>query len=354
MVLKETKYNIDRFTELYEKNRFLARVYALEKQPHIDYTVLNESSEKKFQVFYTTHNYGVSKTLKRYIRKRDTKKIFVNDNRFFVDERRKLFPLCVGSLNTELRKIFIERFSWIKFLIECDLTTVPFNTIVRHKLYSRDKVLKHIYKCPADKALYLKQQMYSAYDWKKISENSFNAENLNAELLCSSYLSDACSLAFKLNEKVNLAWSTRRLKEEHDKWSQAFTKYVIEMDNEPLKNRQVFIDFNEFLGGGLLTQSGELANEGYTQRHCVATYKNQINYGHCAIFHIKGYTAELRYKGNDNGLYVNQFKGNRNCDAPIELRNELLGKVKLFNEKVLGKTYETQECVHEELDEYPF
>jgi hypothetical protein len=357
MILKEKKHNLDKFNEIYEKDRFLARVYAMEKTPYVEYTILNETDKNVFQIFWTTHKYNVSTSLRRYVRTVTQKKVFVNKNKFYFQQQTKgLTQLRLEHLSDDVLPLFIERFSWISFLKEENISEITFNSIVRHKLYSKEKVLKHLFKAPANVVSAIRSNV-DYWRWKRILPSCHNVENVNVELFNDLYyLEDACSMAFKLNEKINLAWSLRRLKEEHDRWSKTFTKYVIELDNEPLNNRQIFIDFNDFIGGGLLTQSAELAGEGFRQHHCVASYKYRVNNGECSIFHINGFTAEVRFIGF-NKISLNQFKGYRNCNAPDDMRNELIEKIKTFNELVKDRKYK-QHQKNEELEmeeiELPF
>lgn len=335
--------DVEKFETLYEQDRYVARVFAIEKCPILKQTVVNFESPAKFQIFYNEYTYGVSKTLKRYKSKKTTKKIFVNNGRFFIynnesKNRRILLPLTLSALDNDGFGFIQQYYSWIRFLRENKFTALSFNAIVKNKLYSRDKVLRHMYKCKPSVALEIIKSGMSQMDWKSLLKVCDNADNLNFDLIknLSSYgghryvLEDAAKLANKLNKKINLAWSAKRLEQEHDRWSIEFTNIVIKFDNEELNIPMIYRQFDEFIGGGLLiTTSGRLAAEGLLQHHCVAGYKTDINSGRCAIYNISGFTCEL--KVSNKKLQIAQLRGKYNCDPSEAVLQFVRDRVSEFN-----------------------
>ena len=75
--------------------------------------------------------------------------------------------------------------------------------------------------------------------------------------------------------------------------------------------------------------------EGRKQSHCVATYVSSVENGQCAIYSISDYTLELGRKWVDNYttsvLFINQFRGYKNCDAPKELYDMVKSELTKFN-----------------------
>jgi hypothetical protein len=139
-----------------------------------------------------------------------------------------------------------------------------------------------------------------------------------------------------LNRKVNCSWSARRLKEEHDEWSKEITDIVFTEGDRPLNINDIFIEFSDMSGFNLLTTTKEMNIEGRKQSHCVATYVNKVDSGSCAIYSIDDYTLELNSKWIENYtkkvIFINQFRGYKNCDAPKELYNLVLDKLNEFND----------------------
>lgn len=349
-VLHERKYDTDKFEELYEKDRFIARVFAIEKKPRICYVRVNEVTKNQFQIFVGMQMFGVSKTLKRHVSNKTENKYFVNNGKFYRARGKTITPLFVGDMDGIVYEYMVERFGWIRFIKDCGFNSLQLNSVVRHKLYSRDKVLRFLYKCPAPQAELLHEAKINRDDWKKILKSAHNAENLNAELItCRNWqmLHDACELAWRLNERINLSWSVRRLNEEHDRLSKTYTGLVVKLDNEPLRVGQIFKDLNDFIGGGLITQSGELAGEGMRQKHCVVSYKSKVNGGGCAIFNYKGFTVEIN-KPYNNTVNISQMKGLRNTDPPVDIRIELANRLATFNASIKDKQY-SKEAIKEEL-----
>jgi len=94
-----------------------------------------------------------------------------------------------------------------------------------------------------------------------------------------------------------------------------------------------------------------LVREGQRMKHCVANYSNNVDSGSCAIYHINGYTLELRLEDNkgseiwqekhkqkismsfdigDRIFKIQQFKGYKNVNAPEALFNEVVDKIIAF------------------------
>lgn len=328
-ILKTTESNVSKFKEIYEQDRFKARLFCFEHTPYETILSLNTVGPENFQIFKSVKKYGVSKTMKLYARKSDVVKYIVSSKGYYKIERGRLFPICVSNLEQDILKIFIEKFSWIRFLIENNLNNVLFNTIKRYKLYSRDKVLRHTYGCKPDIALLIMNH-FSMRDWKSIKNSIINIDNFNTELFnYAGKLHDTAILAFKMNEKVNASWSVRRLGEQHDKWSKDFTDIILELSNRPLQIHPIFKRLNEVLGGGLITTTKDLAIEGQAQKHCVASYSYVIESGKVGIFHIDGYTAEIRL--NYKSLELHQLKGIRNSEPSVEYKTLLKDRINLFN-----------------------
>lgn len=327
--LKTYSRDVDKFKEIYEEDRFRARVFAFDADPYDKVVTYNNVSPGAFQIYNYTKRYAVSKTLKMYIRKKMESKLIVNKTTFWLHQNRRMFPIMLRNIDKEYVRIFIDHFSWVRFLVEFDIQDMTFNTLVRYKLYSRDKVLRYMFGCPGEAALRI-QEKFSYKEWKAIKANIHNIENLNVELLEKKDLfTDTVGMGYKLNKMVNAAWSSRRLKEEHDNWSKEYTDIVFEFNNRNLNIHPVFISLNDFLGGGLIKSTKELAYEGSSQRHCVASYAGQVDKGHKAIFRLNDCTAEII--NNGDRLYLNQYNGYRNEHASQELRQGLMNKIEEFN-----------------------
>jgi len=143
-------------------------------------------------------------------------------------------------------------------------------------------------------------------------------------------LEDTVNLGFKLNRKVNAAWSVKRLKLEHDNWAKEYTEIVMELSNRPLNIHPAFIELSKVIDGTLLKTTKDLAVEGAQQKHCVASYSSTIDSGRTAIFHINGFTAEVIKNGTQ--FELKQFNGFANKRAPDEIRNKVAGFLVSFSE----------------------
>mgnify|MGYP000895386789 FL=1 len=143
-------------------------------------------------------------------------------------------------------------------------------------------------------------------------------------------------MAKTLNKKVNCSWSAKRLKLEHDTWAREITDVVFIDGDRELSISEKYLDFSEKSGFKILKTSKEMAHEGRVNNHCVATYISKVENGSCAIYHIDGYTLELRHKwvkGNLE-LIIGQFRGYKNCEAPKELYDLVISELDKCNKSV--------------------
>lgn len=200
---------------------------------------------------------------------------------------------------------------------------------------------------------------------------------------------DTCKMARTLGRKINCKWGLKRLKEEHDSWAMEITNIVLDCEVEyDLSIKPVFVAFAEFSGYKLLKTNKDLLREGMLQHHCVGTYINDVNNGSCAIYHINGYTLQVKLdcdhklvrdnhgtflteEGNirvpqsryvdvpklsGNKLKTNQFKGIFNNEASQESYDEVAIKMEEFrlsgklDEALLLPTPEVKKIEDEEYD----
>lgn len=340
--------------------------------------ILWEDANGDWDISQTEKTLGISVTNKMYSRYAKTTSYMYKGGKFYFKYKAKrgwgfsqltwtAFMTFVRGNDSPGMREFLERLykniSWLRFVNENPIFhDVALNTFVKYKLYSRNKALKHFLKVPLPAALKLveavKQKEYLGKlikEWKVTSKMVTNVENLRPDILSHHLFMDTCRMAHVVGEKINLAWSDLRLKEEHDRYAELITNVIIEnIEEKPLWNRQEYQVFCEKNGFRLFKTNKELYLEGRVQRHCVGTYEWDINRGNCAIFHYKGYTGELRYSepsyetkvvrtvgGADiyeqvlrypANIRLNQFRGYRNKQAPRELDNYVQGKVREFNE----------------------
>ncbi len=344
---------LKKFQEAYLTDPLKARIFAMTEPIHSFEMVVWEQSEHKFQIVHRRISYGVSVTMKMFVRYKKVRVVTVNNGKFhFFGDNGLINRLSINTpLETEAWKYLTEKYSWIRMLKEYNFPII-FNSIVRHRLYDTRKCYRYIYKCKPDKAKLLHDCIKSGAiyspSWKLYTKSVSNLDNLNPELLAANttimMLNDACFMALKLCKKVNMAWSVARLKQEHDEWSKYITEVVYEMSNRELKIQPVFKALAETLSG-LLTTTKELAIEGQKQSHCVATYASAVDSGRCAIWHIEGYTAEIA-TDNNKKLFLKQFLGYKNTRAPESLSKLVHETLDEFNKNIESISFRSLANAH--------
>lgn len=139
---------------------------------------------------------------------------------------------------------------------------------------------------------------------------------------------DVINMAKRQRRRINLGWSPRRWKEEHDRLSRAETLAQLATDN-------VVYDvgrFSEYLPekypGYLIRNSRRLGMEGLRQRHCIASYHQQLIDGHCAIASVfidkKRWTVQLASTTNAEApLRIVQVKSRYNSHPTMDIMNRI-------------------------------
>jgi len=130
---------------------------------------------------------------------------------------------------------------------------------------------------------------------------------------------DAERMAEDLGEKVNVKWSARRLKEEHDRMSKEITarKYSKDVFDSVKDVSVKSLNVGEYTAT-LLDSAFAVADEGNSMGHCVAGYADSVRQGNYLVYSVtkageRSSTIGLQ-KGNGYS-YHNQLTGKTNVDV---------------------------------------
>ena len=94
---------------------------------------------------------------------------------------------------------------------------------------------------------------------------------------------DTVSMAKKLGARIQLDWTPRRWREEHDKLAKRITLHRFRQKNVDYDVSSFEALLPATYPGYLIRTSLRLATVGWHQRHCVASYHKQVVSGACAI-----------------------------------------------------------------------
>lgn len=363
---------LEKLMRAYRVNPYCARVIYFNGSKHEFYSsrlVKFERPNGDFEFAIMRKTFGVSVTNRMYSREKKETAIIYTKNKFYYSTPKKLTQLTYNGLHNFIHnwnytsnitqhgvfQMLSAKFSWLRFIAEMPaLHGTAFNTIIRYKLYNMNDALRHVFKCPLPVIKVLLQNnryghpLHLLKGWKEQAKYLKNIENLSPEMVNHHLFDDATRMARILDKKVNCSWSIKRLTEEHDKWSKEITHIILA--NEPkydLTINKIYREFAEWSGYRLLTTNIDMLGEGMMQNHCVGTYINKVNNGECAIFHIEGYTLEVKYgtywddrghkMSTDKKFYVNQFRGRHNASVPKELDSAVKEMVEEFNRMILER-----------------
>ena len=380
-LLNEIKsQSVTNLLTLYDKNPYAARVVYMnsgEKSFYANYRLGLFKEGKSFNIVLFRKAYGVSKTNRIYNRETKIANICYKDNKFHIivnnpRSGKVIRPLTLNNLLVNFNQFvgdvisYLKKdFSWIGYLQEKSiLNNVAFNTIIKNKIYSYKKAIKHTYDIPYPignkiHEAYSNTQNYESQMFIiKFKDNLKYLENItsfNVNLLTNKsagIFNDSLRMAKILDKKINCKWCEKRLKLEHDQWSKELTNILYVEDDRNMMVSKIYKLFAEQTSFELLTTTKEMYYEGTRNSHCVAVYVSKVNSGACGIYRIGDYTLELIRNYGDNSLKISQFRGYRNIDAPKDLYNMVLEKLNKFNANT-----ETQDLINQELyknEDLPF
>lgn len=157
-------------------------------------------------------------------------------------------------------------------------------------------------------------------------------------------LGDAKRMSQKLGEKVNPLWSSRRLKEEHDRMSHAIS--VLKNSPAPmpvLKDISAKHLFTENLHAKLLISAKDIGDEGRKMGHCVGGYVGEVRSGAYLVYSIMRGSMRsstlgisiVKDKDGNKSFKFSQHYGRYNAQVTNKEEKELAQSVlDKLNEKV--------------------
>jgi len=168
---------------------------------------------------------------------------------------------------------------------------------------------------------------------------NFSVEDLFS-LLRNHIFLDMIRMARMLDKKINILWSKKRIKFEHDKYSKEILYLKKKfLKKEKLNVNNVFRDIFPSPKYELIDNTLRLFEEGDEMKHCVYSsgqYLKEVNNGNCGIYSIthnnEKYTLDLRYNKNKT-FKISQLRGFKNKNYPKELHDELNTIISNYNEK---------------------
>lgn len=346
----EKNLKLDLFLDLIKENRLYARVHCINNGGfHKRKVVLYEEDNGDFAIVEYLKKYNITKTNKVYTKETKTFSLIYKDKKFWFASNntrnlKKFRQFVLNDLHNfhikydTLTTYLTEKFPWIRYLLENQINSVSLNYFINNKLYSLNDFLKFYFKMPlpvikvifSDTNIALYRLDALRRQWNRNKSVLLNIENLRKEFIDFNHFDDTVRLAIMLDKKINCSWSLRRLNEEHDNWAKEHREISIKLEKEyKLNVHPNFVEFSKLYNYKLLETNTQLIKEGMEQNHCVATYIDKVHSSICGIYHINGYTLELRQ--TSDGLYPVQFRGKRNVTAPTELFNEIKINIEDFN-----------------------
>jgi hypothetical protein len=361
LLYEDTPDNITQLNKIYKEDRYHARVYYLNSSgdPSLDGNFTQESlyrfedKDGNMDLVLFQRKYGITKNNKRYISKKVQFRIRIRASGVWVTSNYKIraymlhdaFGLrCNHKIQKKIEEIMFKKLAWFRYIKEeFPHMDKSLNYFINKGLYTKKDIIKDQYgfDWPLSKVLYDMDKenntFYGYADYRKLQfykDWIINENKFDKELITKNWgiFYDSLKVAKVIDKKINMRWGEARLKQEHIDMSMEMVNIIYRYDESELNNKKCYVEFAEYSGYKLMGTMKELAMEGITKRHCVASYKMDVNRQYCSIYGIGDYTLEL---GECNeGLYIKQFRGYENKLAPDVLRDAVNDKLGKFNDDV--------------------
>ena len=139
---------------------------------------------------------------------------------------------------------------------------------------------------------------------------------------------DVIRMAKNQKRRINLTWSAKRWKEEHDRLSRAEALQRMAQENVQYDVSKYETHLPDRFSGYLIRTSRRLGMEGLRQRHCVASFDSRIRNGSCAIVVVfvekQRWTVELWTNSDPEcPLRIAQIKTRYNGLPPVHVREKI-------------------------------
>lgn len=332
-----------------------------ESKPTSTRIAVFHKNNKDWSIVSYIKSWGVSKTFKLYSHERLNCRITFNSNGLWlVRPKGKVKSFAINDLSqfneglsggyALVEAELINRLPFMELFTATSYRHILFTTIRNKKLYNLKRVVRHVYTIPLTTLKRIENELprrvvgiLDPLDWLKPNAQYLkNVDNIKTEWLDNSKelqtFNDAMRIAKVLNKQINCSWSTRRLNDEHVRWSNEIAEILYKGDQTPLKIDGLYTQFAEASGYKIATTSDELFVLGMLQRHCVATYTPSVNSGQCAIYDIDGACLELGKKSvkveddrHEVHLYIAQYRGFKNQMVSNEAKAKVQAKLDVFN-----------------------
>lgn len=369
--------------KLYQEDPVAARVRAMGYGSEVEYWFMYENNSRNFRLEKRKMKYGVGINKKRFRRFSRAYCIMVSKGRFWIQGNDigavVMRPLRTGDLHNMgnvFRDILFGRFPWMRTVYNQEVS-VTFNVVKDKKLNSVRKLLAHYYGVAYPTAEFIHKYIRHNFD-KVLKKHRFVLEgehkpNLNlfgfGELVYPekgkpgvqvdfynpvhlkhiketnqtfrmTLLGDTIAMAAKLLLKVNLKWSVKRLKLEHDKMAKILTSMEAKMPEYCLDTKQIFHDLLKYSKDimpncselELLNTNHELAYEGKRNNNCVVSYAKTVSQGSIGIFRYKEYTIEISRDAFTEELTLSQISCYSNGVAAAKDKNYIDNLIRKFND----------------------
>ena len=381
LLYEQDNIKINRLIELYKENPQHARIIykqgnkgEFQRTRVVAYTYDNGD----INVVQFRHSFGISVTNKMYhseknigsiIYKKETNKWYIKRTGIKLLNYAEMTAFISGCGNyygfnecKTITEFIVKRLPWLRNIAEDKYSVshyVPFNTIISKKLFNVKSIYRHVFGIPYPVIEMMMKTLNKGNNynynptsfvkpWKEIKRVLINVDNLKVEMFSHNGFMDACKMASSLNKKINCSWGLKRLTEEHDAWAKEISNVLLlNQKNTKMNIYHIYEDFAEYSGYELLRTNFDMVHDGLMMSHCVATYIDRVDRGICAIYKVDGYTMELEFEpvkfksyqkhsiNSDRGLFINQIRGYKNCEAPRDLVNIIQNMLDNFNNEEL-------------------
>lgn len=330
---QDTNAELTHLVKLYKRDKKAVRIIMMNNGPiHLLRKVMFKEANGDFSIVTYAQKWNISKRNVMYRSESRQSSIIVKGEKIYTTyvnrgKENLLKHAMWNELTTQELQLIVDRFPQFRFISEIDskinyFASCSFSSMLKHKLFSLKDILRHNYKSSIVVAESLSKLGIDG-KWWKIYRDYVKATKFPDKL--SLHFNDLAHIARTMDRKIDIAWSEKRMKDTHDKWSKELNIIVMNASNRKMNVAEEFIQAGKLLGVEPISNTKELAQEGLSQSHCVGSYVFNVESGRSGIYHFKGYTLQLNKDAK--GLSIGQFKGFRNAVVPSEITAMVMEKL---------------------------
>ena len=315
LLYSEVNPNVTKLHEIYKDDPWKARVFFMDKGKdcYLTYRLgYFDRGNGEFSIAYFRKQYGISKTNRMYSSERQVFSLVHTNGKyhttFSIFSKKQVRLASVEQLSqlpTDIVKLVIDKLRpklpWLRLLGEHNIMhDIPFNTIIKHKLFDYDSALKYMYKVPIKTAhmIHSCENYNIRRNLKHYWQYTTNVGELNPELIENGGAIDLFYETLKLAKvtgfHVDCRWGIVELQTANIALNMQVEETLFTTTDTEFEIDHLFLEYQKKINHEIITNQTRiynlLRNEGHPLRHTMQSLREK----RWCVFTSDGFVYILR------------------------------------------------------------